>query len=896
MSQNRMKKVCDIIIPVHNSWHTARPCIDSVFKHSNDILNHVFLIDDGSDFFVSEQLDRIKRTYRGKVSILSNSKSIGFVRSCNMALRVSRARVIVVLSCNTFVAPGWLSGLFSAFEADRRVGIISPLANNAEFTNIPMLPGSDLYRMTLLVKEKSKDPCSDIPIAERFCFALSSECLASTGYLDEMFQTLCVAVNDYSQRAQYFGFRVVCAHNAYIFHKKTPPCSKNMAHSCDLKILNRRWKNRLALVDSPRETELLIGLRDSINKIRVASIIPQIDGTFARKNMLEFLCVLPTLNPYGGVISIVNLMNHLMEMGHGCTMVSLSRCDNHPHTFYAEPTYIKDWNKIPEQMKGDYDVLIATSWETVGAVVELAKSSRNGKSIYFIQDIESVFYNKDDYRRREVIKTYGQIETRIVKTKFLQNALRDLGCFAERIRPGMNLDLFYPHPKPNDNVSRVLAMARIGHSHRGDDLVLETMEKLVQKKRGVEITLFGSNDLSDMKTSFPFVNKGRVNPEDLPSIYSSADVYVEMSREHGFGRTGVEAMACGTACVLSDSGGIREYARHEENALIVQVGDVDGAVQQICRLLDDHNLRSHLIEAGLKTVQKFAEREAAKDFLAIVDKAINRAGAERVSLVAKTTQKKRENRIMLSEETKNEFAEKNPLRRILVNSIPKSGTTWVKTMLSLLPGYEEFPMNGFSGTSPEQLLEVKPGQVFHGHIMSSERLDTIIKELNFATVFVYRDLRDVVISNYFHYSTLNPKRAPEFFKGKTKEELLNAESLVEWCPPCKRYPDVRMWVNQDIIPTVTYETLKKDTVCEMRRVLDKMGFLVNDQIVQHIVKEASFQNLSGRTPGNDNPRSPQRKGIVGDWKSHFSESNKERFKAKFGHLLIEFGYEKNMNW
>ena len=62
------------------------------------------------------------------------------------------------------------------------------------------------------------------------------------------------------------------------------------------------------------------------------------------------------------------------------------------------------------------------------------------------------------------------------------------------------------------------------------------------------------------------------------------------------------------------------------------------------------------------------------------------------------------------------------------------------------------------------------------------------------------------------------------------------------------------------------------------------------------MKEASFQNLSGRTPGNDNPSSPQRKGIVGDWKNHFSESNKERFKAKFGHLLIEFGYEKNMNW
>ena len=39
-----------------------------------------------------------------------------------------------------------------------------------------------------------------------------------------------------------------------------------------------------------------------------------------------------------------------------------------------------------------------------------------------------------------------------------------------------------------------------------------------------------------------------------------------------------------------------------------------------------------------------------------------------------------------------------------------------------------------------------------------------------------------------------------------------------------------------------------------------------------------------------------RKGIVGDWKNHFSPEIKSYFKDRAGDLLIEAGYERNNDW
>jgi glycosyltransferase involved in cell wall biosynthesis len=94
-------------------------------------------------------------------------------------------------------------------------------------------------------------------------------------------------------------------------------------------------------------------------------------------------------------------------------------------------------------------------------------------------------------------------------------------------------------------------------------------------------------------------------------------VFIDASRFHGFGRTGVEAMACGSVAVLSDSGGIRDYCVDGKNGLIVPVDDVLAIVAAVERLMHDTTLRLGLRAAAFETIKQFDDRIAAQEFLAV---------------------------------------------------------------------------------------------------------------------------------------------------------------------------------------------------------------------------------------------------------------------------------------
>jgi lipopolysaccharide transport system ATP-binding protein len=62
------------------------------------------------------------------------------------------------------------------------------------------------------------------------------------------------------------------------------------------------------------------------------------------------------------------------------------------------------------------------------------------------------------------------------------------------------------------------------------------------------------------------------------------------------------------------------------------------------------------------------------------------------------------------------------------------------------------------------------------------------------------------------------------------------------------------------------------------------------------VNDNSFKNRAGRKPGEEDVTSHYRKGVSGDWQNHFTDNIKAAFKEKFGQILIDTGYEKDMNW
>jgi glycosyltransferase involved in cell wall biosynthesis len=105
---------------------------------------------------------------------------------------------------------------------------------------------------------------------------------------------------------------------------------------------------------------------------------------------------------------------------------------------------------------------------------------------------------------------------------------------------------------------------------------------------------------------FPYVNAGRLHdPHQVAALMSSADVLLDASRWQAFGRPGLESMACGTAPVLTNVGGLHEYAEDGANSLLVPPEDPEAAAAAVVRLLDDRALRERLAAEGLRTAARF---------------------------------------------------------------------------------------------------------------------------------------------------------------------------------------------------------------------------------------------------------------------------------------------------
>jgi len=97
---------------------------------------------------------------------------------------------------------------------------------------------------------------------------------------------------------------------------------------------------------------------------------------------------------------------------------------------------------------------------------------------------------------------------------------------------------------------------------------------------------------------------GYVPDDDLPAVYSAADLFVYPSFYEGFGLPVLEAMACGTPVVASNTTSIPEVVG--DAALTVNSHDVVGLTKAINSIVGDSDVAQRLAKEGLKRVRKFS--------------------------------------------------------------------------------------------------------------------------------------------------------------------------------------------------------------------------------------------------------------------------------------------------
>ncbi|MFN0123825.1 MAG: glycosyltransferase family 4 protein [Blastocatellia bacterium] len=113
---------------------------------------------------------------------------------------------------------------------------------------------------------------------------------------------------------------------------------------------------------------------------------------------------------------------------------------------------------------------------------------------------------------------------------------------------------------------------------------------------------------------------GYVPDADLPALYRATDILVYPSLFEGFGLPPLEAMACGTPVITSNTSSLPEVVG--DAAVLIDPLDENAMAETIYRVTMDDDLKNRLRRAGPARARQFTWRAAAEKTLALYEMAV----------------------------------------------------------------------------------------------------------------------------------------------------------------------------------------------------------------------------------------------------------------------------------
>lgn len=223
-SPETSRATVDIVMPVHNSRALTLQAIDSVLGAGTKEAYELVVVDDASpDPLLRGELDALSEA--GLITLRSNERNLGFVKSVNRGFTLHPERDVVLLNSDARVFGDWLDRLMAALRTPR-TATATPLSNAATILSYPAtlcenrLPADgEVVHWDALCKAIGS-PLVEIPTGIGFCMAVSRACLDQIGVFDEeRFGHGYGEENDFCLRATAAGWRHVAAPGLFVWHR-----------------------------------------------------------------------------------------------------------------------------------------------------------------------------------------------------------------------------------------------------------------------------------------------------------------------------------------------------------------------------------------------------------------------------------------------------------------------------------------------------------------------------------------------------------------------------------------------------------------------------------------------------------------------------------------------------
>lgn len=224
------------------------------------------------------------------------------------------------------------------------------------------------------------------------------------------------------------------------------------------------------------------------------------------------------------------------------------------------------------------------------------------------------------YAKKEELFTGFSDMTIVTPSKWLAEKAKDsfFGDYPiEVINNGIDCELFKPtesnfREKYGLRDKKILLGVAMGFDTRkGLDSFIE-LSKIIADDMHIVLVGVSKKQIEILPGNITGIER-TANQVELAEIYTAADVFINCTYEDNFPTVNIEALSCGTPVVTFDTGGSKE-AIDETCGSIVKKGDVEALYKEICRILDEKNIKENCIK---RAKNNFSSKPQYKKYLEI---------------------------------------------------------------------------------------------------------------------------------------------------------------------------------------------------------------------------------------------------------------------------------------
>ena len=343
---------------------------------------------------------------------------------------------------------------------------------------------------------------------------------------------------------------------------------------------------------------------------------------------MKIVYVLPVKGGGGGAHSVAQEVNELVKMG-----LDVKIAVNSPN--YA--TFITTYLDMPNVSRNilefiteddlakhltDIDVVVCTIFTSVKFVANVLTKvkGKQPKVTYYAQDYEPLFVLPDDPLWQEAYDSYTLIPNMTVfaKTDWIRDVITENhGIEVVKVCPSIDHDVYYPGLNKSDSQIWISAMIRPSSPRRAPNRTMRLLKNLKEVYGDkININVFGCTDEdifdNNLPADFTYHNHGVLLRSQVSALLRQSHLFIDLSDYQAFGRTGLEAMACGCVSLVPSLGGTGEYIDHGVNGYAVDPRDEALVLEKAQTFIELSDFeRQRMINNGIETSQGFSVRKAA---------------------------------------------------------------------------------------------------------------------------------------------------------------------------------------------------------------------------------------------------------------------------------------------